>query len=323
MKLSKEHKKVLLIVGSVCVVLIIATALLSFWEGGKEYKKDSDLLATGSQQYADKDQDGLADWEEILWRTDPENPDTDDDGTTDGDEILQNRNPWVAGPDDSLIDHPAFNNYEDVIGSSTSTSEKMAIRLVTSYQELKERGIPITPEFKASLIASSLNEVVESAPKASAYTKKDILTKSDSSKTSLKNYGTHVANIISINTPRDAKNEYVTMLYALHNEDYSVLTDLNPVIAGYQDIRDDLLALSVPEVAQDEHLYLINSVHALQHVITLMSLFETDPAIALAALEEYEASANRLGASFRMLNRLFSENGITYSSSEAASMFSI
>jgi len=287
MKIPEGKKGVLLIVGSVCVVLILATGLLSFWESGKEYKKDSDLLATGSQQYSDRDQDGLADWEEILWRTNPEDEDTDDDGTSDGEEVLQNRNPWVKGPDDSLTDYPAFNTYEDVIGSSTSTSEKMAIRLVTSYQELKERGIPITPEFKAALIASSLDEVIESAPKASAYTKKDIITKSDSSQTALRTYGTQVANIINANTPRDVKNEYVTMLYALHNEDYSALKDLDPVAEGYRGIRDDLLALSVPLVAQDEHLYLINSVHALQHIITLMSLFQTDPAIALAALEEY------------------------------------
>ncbi|MEK7541563.1 MAG: hypothetical protein AAB533_01815, partial [Patescibacteria group bacterium] len=41
----------------------------------------------------DQDADGLKDWEEGIFRTDPQNPDTDADGTPDGEEIKQNRDP--------------------------------------------------------------------------------------------------------------------------------------------------------------------------------------------------------------------------------------
>ena len=49
---------------------------------------------------ADADQDGLKDWEEQLWGTDPNNPDTDVDGAPDGEEIKLRRNPARAGPND-------------------------------------------------------------------------------------------------------------------------------------------------------------------------------------------------------------------------------
>ncbi len=51
---------------------------------------------------ADADRDGLLNFEETLWGTDPENADTDGDGTDDGREVALGRNPRKAGPDDPL-----------------------------------------------------------------------------------------------------------------------------------------------------------------------------------------------------------------------------
>lgn len=53
----------------------------------------------------DTDGDGMKDWEEVIIRTDPNNPDTDGDGVPDGKETQQKRSPVKAGPDD-LIDAP-------------------------------------------------------------------------------------------------------------------------------------------------------------------------------------------------------------------------
>lgn len=50
----------------------------------------------------DSDGDGLKDWEEAIYATDPKNQDTDGDGTKDGDEIVENRDPLIFGPNDVL-----------------------------------------------------------------------------------------------------------------------------------------------------------------------------------------------------------------------------
>ena len=55
---------------------------------------DSSLSRTSG---TDTDQDGLKDWEEVLWKTDPNNPDTDGDGVNDGDEVVQGRSPVGQG----------------------------------------------------------------------------------------------------------------------------------------------------------------------------------------------------------------------------------
>lgn len=52
---------------------------------------------------SDIDKDGLFDYEEPLYGTDPLNRDTDGDGFLDGEEIASKRNPLIKGPNDQLI----------------------------------------------------------------------------------------------------------------------------------------------------------------------------------------------------------------------------
>jgi len=50
----------------------------------------------------DHDYDGLADWEEELYGTDPNNPDTDGDGYLDGEEVASGYNPAKKAPNDKF-----------------------------------------------------------------------------------------------------------------------------------------------------------------------------------------------------------------------------
>ncbi len=52
----------------------------------KESQTPSQTPSLGVEGLTDTDQDGLKDWEEVLWKTDPNNPDTDGDGITDYEE---------------------------------------------------------------------------------------------------------------------------------------------------------------------------------------------------------------------------------------------
>ena len=58
-------------------------------------KTDPALLAEVSR---DTDSDGLKDWEEVLWKTAPQNADSDGDGMPDGAEVAAGRDPNKKGP---------------------------------------------------------------------------------------------------------------------------------------------------------------------------------------------------------------------------------
>ncbi|MEK7647227.1 MAG: hypothetical protein AAB378_02525 [Patescibacteria group bacterium] len=97
-----------IILGALLALLAI---VLFFWLSGEKFlqknKNESAKLTAERIAIADAngdpDNDGLKNWEEALWKTDPNNQDMDKDGTPDGQEIKENRNPLKAGLDDQRI----------------------------------------------------------------------------------------------------------------------------------------------------------------------------------------------------------------------------
>ena len=60
------------------------------------------LFPIASEPDADPDSDGLKNWQEEVYKTDPRNPDTDSDGYLDGEEVASGYDPTIAAPNDAL-----------------------------------------------------------------------------------------------------------------------------------------------------------------------------------------------------------------------------
>ena len=138
-----------------------AFSQLSLW-GGKETVIES--------QNKDMDNDGLLDWQENLYNTDPSNPDTDADGYLDGEEINSGHNPLVKGPNDNQAFFPlpigdkynvtnkVFSDIESVFKSYIEQKSEYATDHpeITTSQEFLEN----TPEdtmnqlFKRAIISN-------------------------------------------------------------------------------------------------------------------------------------------------------------------------
>ncbi|MFH1461234.1 MAG: hypothetical protein ABIF84_02340, partial [Patescibacteria group bacterium] len=94
--------------------VVILVLLIGITIGGylvlKSQTSQADLLDQIAQKIKDQeiiddlDNDGLAGWEENLYKTDPNNPDTDGDGYLDGEEIAAGYDPTKPAPDDKLTD---------------------------------------------------------------------------------------------------------------------------------------------------------------------------------------------------------------------------
>lgn len=92
-------------------IILIALIIIGgiFWML-KYSNKDTELSDKTSEfsreNFKDSDNDGLRDWEEELYRTNPFNPDTDGDGYLDGEEVDSGHNPLVKAPGDELGFYP-------------------------------------------------------------------------------------------------------------------------------------------------------------------------------------------------------------------------
>tara|TARA_B100000686_G_scaffold320640_1_gene372515 strand:- start:285 stop:1154 length:870 start_codon:yes stop_codon:yes gene_type:complete len=89
------------------LLLLVAVIAFNIWkiylynqqgQAEAEIQKQEALIDRGDD---DTDQDGLADWEEYLYGTDPEIADTDGDGVSDGQEVSLGRDPSVPGSGDA------------------------------------------------------------------------------------------------------------------------------------------------------------------------------------------------------------------------------
>ncbi len=56
-----------------------------------------------SESHLDSDNDGLSDWQELFYSTDPANPDTDNDGLLDGKELQAGTNPLDQDTDHDML----------------------------------------------------------------------------------------------------------------------------------------------------------------------------------------------------------------------------
>lgn len=162
MKLS--IKKLPLI--SMLVAIVLAIGLILFIG---TYSKEGVFGARETiidNQNKDTDGDGLKDWEEELYKTDPLNPDTDGDGYIDGEEINSGHNPLVKAPNDKQVFFPLplgeKYNITNKIFSNTDTIFK-------AYLEQKDEYIRDHPEidspeeYLAQTSQSTFNELFRRA----------------------------------------------------------------------------------------------------------------------------------------------------------------
>ncbi len=85
---------------AIAIVIVLLTILLNYWKPSTTKYINNDLASATDTVPAfiniDSDKDGLPDWKEGLYGTDPKKTDTDGDGTSDFDEISLNRDPLKA-----------------------------------------------------------------------------------------------------------------------------------------------------------------------------------------------------------------------------------
>lgn len=229
----------------------------------------------------DSDSDGLTDWQETLYGSDRNNPDSDGDGTNDGEEVSVKRDPAKAGPDDPLLmSEDMFNTVLDysTVASGTPT-EKMSIDLFTQYVNMT-RSQSLTEESQQELVNEIAQKTVSQVDFKPHYASSD-LTVTASSPDGVKAYGTIFAKTALTNLT------YMDSLKTLSDTQY-----IPRIIAAYREYADEMAAIEVPDVAQEIHLKIINSIYQTSDLIELLVETEQDPVTALVAIGVHESSGN-------------------------------
>jgi len=238
----------------------------------------------------DTDGDGLLNWEETLYGTDPNKSDTDGDGMSDADEAAQGADPLVFGTDvkkDGVYIAP----------SALSSTEAVARELFAGYAGARQRGA-----LDRNQIENSIEDIVGrrlgDASRAPQFTLADIKTEND---VTVDAYAGSVSRALK---EADTVREYELSVFARaveKNRDIE-LEKLKATVSVYTSIQRALLALEVPPDIVNEHLAFVNSVASLAHEVERLSTWSGDPFDALVLVGDYSDAENEMVA---RLNDLF------------------
>lgn len=266
----------------------------------------------------DTDSDGLKNWEESLYNTDPNNQDTDKDGTSDGEEIKQKRNPTVAGPNDtqtlSLI---------DTIATSTkpiTATDKFSRELFTKYIEAKQAGKEITPDLQAQIAEDLLSkDYTEDLP---TITENDVKISTREDDALLQEYGNKLATILSKKRNPNLEQELVTleriMGQGMTESDKQMLEE---TLAYYTSIKKGVLNLSVPAPFKDSHINIAQGINILAQSIEGILDLSTDPVGSMVKIGRYQDAIDLLNAGQLATRSRFLELNLLFSPTEAGYMF--
>ncbi|MFA6797218.1 MAG: thrombospondin type 3 repeat-containing protein, partial [Candidatus Paceibacterota bacterium] len=173
MKIDRKYlpSKNFLIALSIAIVIIIIAVIVSSIDFNSKKQDNSNLesvfLSTLTKNNTDSDEDGLTDWLETLYGTNPNKKDTDDDGTTDGQEIKEQRDPAKANtakegetPNDKIDpiiieqDKSMSDEYEKL-----NPTEKLARNIMSDIMASQPVSGTMDEETMNTIINKTLNEI--------------------------------------------------------------------------------------------------------------------------------------------------------------------
>ena len=282
----------------VLIALVIALIIGGLWYLGKDKQEaTTNELAVVIQttlETADTDEDGLKDWEEALWKTDPKNTDTDGDGTTDGEEVRLSRDPIKPGPKDQ-IEKPALEESPKVAAKMPETTlDTIAQQFLKNYDTLRN---PSVPETIKSGIGGVLVEDIEKQTQIKQYSVADIhIAKSPAIESELRSYGQAVGTILLTNRYFDQIDEPTLLRNLLQTKSAADLKKVTDRAAVYKKISDELLALTVPqnESAISIHLAILNAHYGMYQAVDGMSGALSDPLAAMISLQRGSYYQNQI-----------------------------
>ncbi len=234
----------------------------------------------------DADGDGIPDWEENLWGTDPTKKET---------------NPGI--PDSSAIaklkssDNPSTlsngGNSSDAPENLTQT-DKFARELFATVTATTQSGS--LDQTTADQISASLADKIRNTPQRKVFVITDIKITKNTGVSSAKKFND---SLTAIYNKYPVNGNILGILQKFvgdgNNPDSSVLTGLNPIILQMNARMSAMQKIDVPNNFSSLYLDLLNVGERILENITDLRSYDSDPVVALGGIGRYEENVTSLG----------------------------
>lgn len=301
---------------SLVLSVFIAVALI----GGSLYisRNPSAPVAQASAESAllnaiatrDSDGDGLPDWQEALYGTDPHTIDTQKLGMSDAEAvakglIVPKAVADISAPGDSS------SSPEDPFSDGTLTS-LFAQHLLSVYATAKEAkgGGDLTEEEISAVVQTAVSEMAGTFAKSPDYKGPGDIAVIATTPDSLRAYATAAESIIKKNTAPVTMSEIDYLQKLVMEKDGSAAGNISQIARAYRMTAAGFAVLPVPSEIASSHLAFVNSMMRLAQIDADFAREESDPLAAILALQQYQTVVRNVAVSLANIGTTYVNKNI-------------
>lgn len=273
----------------IIAAVVIAAAMIgvSFWLTSAKPRLASalstdELLRAYVEQ--DTDQDGLPDWQEEVYGTDPANPSSVEAGMTDAEAVARG---YV---DPAFLSEPAPEPITDK-DIPVPTPADTSLTAQFSHQFIEEYfaaggGKNVSEEEQAKIIENLIATFSREAEARldSAYTRVSLQVRADADAMT---YAGALEAMLQSSLPTENSDMPGLANALIERGDAKAGNRLLELARVYGSLATKLLALPVPSELADEHLMLVRAYDRVSKAGSVLSRYEEDPVSALGALSVF------------------------------------
>lgn len=274
----------------------------------------------------DSDNDGLPDWEEVLYGTDPKNSDSLRLGMTDGE-----------GVEKGLIVPKAF---AALTPNATSTSvlafdptlpvpEEGTLTAIFSknFFQAYVAAVQSSPNGKLSrsetqgVAKKLIDQLAQSVVQAPEFKSAKDLKTAGSGSEALKIFAVSAEAVFLANRANATTSEIRYLKSLLENDDTTAIPHLLSIAKVYKDTSAGLSVLPVPKELTNDMLDIINGMARLSKITEDFTRAGSDPLLATLALKQYPDVLQKFGKAFVRVNAVYRSAGVTFAPDEPGGKF--
>ena len=301
---------------SIVVALVLIAVAFSFRNTvGDEAVNNSDNLSAATStsfetfKQIDTDKDGLPDWQESLYGTDPKKADTDGDGTPDGEEIKAGRDPLKANtapkgqtPNDKM-DSKIIAQEERTQADYEKLNEtqKFSRDFFSNFIASQPADRQMTQDEQNTLISQMMTEI-ESDSLPDKYLDSDMKLSSDNSYDSILKYKNSIARIMLTQVIPNIGQDMKIFSGSISTDNTKDLNKIDPIIKSYQSASQNIIGLTAPSEVGDDSLSLANNIYKMSQYLSYLKEYNTNIVKSIIGMKGYGEALKSIGDYIKTLN---------------------